>query len=79
VPQLVVPQVADQPYWGGRVAALGIGVAHDGPVATFASLSEGLAALLVPEVRARAAAVAGAIRSDGAMVAAEMLVAAIGR
>jgi hypothetical protein len=33
-PQVVVPQVADQPYWAGRVAALGVGVAHDGPIPT---------------------------------------------
>ena len=24
-PQVVVPQIADQPYWAGRIAALGIG------------------------------------------------------
>ena len=29
--QVVVPQIADQPYWAGRVAELGIGAAHDGP------------------------------------------------
>lgn len=29
-PQVVVPQIADQPYWGSRVAELGIGAAHDG-------------------------------------------------
>ncbi|MFD1326083.1 glycosyltransferase, partial [Micromonospora sonneratiae] len=28
-PQVVVPQAADQPYWAGRVAGLGIGAAHD--------------------------------------------------
>ena len=33
-PQVVVPQVADQLYWAARVADLGIGVAHDGPVPT---------------------------------------------
>lgn len=77
--QLVVPQVADQPYWAGRVAALGIGAAHDGPVPGFASLSAGLATALAPETRARAAAVAATIRTDGAMVAAKRLVAAIDR
>jgi UDP:flavonoid glycosyltransferase YjiC (YdhE family) len=30
-PQLVVPQIVDQPYWAGRVAELGISAAHDGP------------------------------------------------
>ena len=29
-PQVVVPQMVDQPYWAGRVADLGIGTAHDG-------------------------------------------------
>ncbi|WP_399498457.1 IclR family transcriptional regulator [Streptomyces sp. P17] len=30
-PQVVVSQGADQPYFAGRVAGLGIGAAHDGP------------------------------------------------
>jgi vancomycin aglycone glucosyltransferase len=72
-PQLIVPQVADQPYWAGRVAELGIGVAHDGPVPSIESLSAGLRIALVSETRERAVAVAGTIRTDGAMVAAEML------
>ena len=42
-PQVVVPQMADQPYWAGRVADLGIGVAHDGPTPTIESLSAALA------------------------------------
>lgn len=74
-PQLIVPQVADQPYFARRVAELGIGVAHDGRVASFASLSAGLTTLLVPETSERAAALARAIRQDGATVAAELLVA----
>ncbi|WP_157246768.1 glycosyltransferase [Nonomuraea typhae] len=72
-PQVVVPQVADQPYWAARVAELGIGVAHDGPAPTFASLSAALGTALAPETRARAAAVAATIRADGAMVAAKRL------
>lgn len=74
-PQLIVPQVADQPYFARRVAELGIGAAHDGPVATFESLSAGLAIVLSLETRERAAAIAGSIRPDGAMAAAELLVA----
>jgi vancomycin aglycone glucosyltransferase len=69
----VLPQIADQPYWAGRVAALGIGAAHDGPTPTLESLSAALARALNPETRARAAAVAGMIRADGATVAAKML------
>ncbi|MEV0581858.1 glycosyltransferase [Nonomuraea sp. NPDC050310] len=72
-PQVVVPQGADQPYWAGRVAELGIGAAHDGPVPTVESLSAGLRVALSDEVRDRAAAVAGRIRADGAEVAAKLL------
>ncbi|WP_395680631.1 glycosyltransferase [Inquilinus sp.] len=72
-PQVVVPQIADQPYWAGRVAGLGIGAAHDGPMPTFESLSAALRTALAPGTRARAAALAGTIRSDGAAVAAALL------
>ncbi|ACZ87955.1 glycosyltransferase [Streptosporangium roseum] len=78
-PQVVVPQVADQPYWAGRVAGLGIGAAHDGPAPTFESLSAALRTSLAPETRARAAAVAGTVRTDGATVAAKLLLDAVSR
>jgi vancomycin aglycone glucosyltransferase len=77
-PQVVVPQIADQPYWAGRVAGLGIGVAHAGPVPTVGSLSAALEAALSPEVRAQAAAVAGTVRADGAATAAKLLLETIG-
>jgi vancomycin aglycone glucosyltransferase len=73
-PQVVVPQIADQPYWAGRVAELGIGAAHDGPTPTLASLSDALRTALNADTRARAAAMAGRIRTDGATVAARRLV-----
>jgi vancomycin aglycone glucosyltransferase len=76
-PQVVVPQMADQPYFASRVAGLGIGTAHDGPAPTTASLSAALRAALTPQTRARAAAVAGLIRADGATVAATLLLDAI--
>jgi vancomycin aglycone glucosyltransferase len=76
-PQVVVPQIADQPYWAGRVAALGIGAAHDGPTPTFESLSAALRTALAPETRALASAVAPTIRSDGATVAAKLLLDAV--
>ncbi|TPQ23753.1 glycosyltransferase [Streptomyces sporangiiformans] len=76
-PQVVVPQLADQPYWAGRVAELGIGAAHDGPTPTFESLSAALRTALTPETRARARAVAGTIRTDGATVAAKLLLDAV--
>lgn len=78
VPQVVVPQMADQPYWAGRVAALGIGAAHDGPTPTVESLSAALATALAPETRARAKAVAGTIRTDGTAEAAKLLMAEAG-
>jgi vancomycin aglycone glucosyltransferase len=78
-PQVVVPQAADQPYWAGRVADLGIGTAHAGPVPTTESLSAALKTTLTPETRARASALAGTIRTDGATVAATLLLQAVSR
>ncbi|QNA83377.1 glycosyltransferase family 1 protein [Sphingomonas sp. So64.6b] len=78
-PQVVVPQVVDQPFWARRVAELGIGAAHDGPVPTLDSLSDALGIALAPETRARATEVAGTIRGDGAMVAARMMIDLIER
>ncbi|MFD5097373.1 glycosyltransferase, partial [Amycolatopsis thailandensis] len=73
-PQVVVPRIADQPYWASRVAELGIGVAHQDPTPTVESLSAALTTVLSPETRARAKAVADTIRTDGATVAAKLLV-----
>ena len=77
-PQVIVPQLADQPYWAGRVAELGIGAAHDGPRPTLESLSAALETALAPETRATARGVSEAIRTDGAAVAAELLLDAAG-
>nr|ADU56054.1 hypothetical protein CA37-31 [uncultured organism CA37] len=79
VPQIVVPQIADQPHYADRVAELGVGVAVDGPAPTFDSFSAALATALAPETRARAATVAGTIRADGTTVAAELLFDAVSR
>ena len=79
VPQVVVPQWADQPYWASRVADLGIGVAHDAQAPTTESLSAALSSALTPRTRARAAAVADMIRTDGAAVAARLLTDAVSR
>jgi vancomycin aglycone glucosyltransferase len=73
-PQVVVPQWGDQPYFAGRVATLGIGAAHDVKPPTTESLSAALSTVLAPETRARAAAVAATIRTDGAALAAALLV-----
>lgn len=72
-PQIVVPQIVDQPYWASRVADLGIGVAHNGPTPTAESLSAALEIVLNPSTRARARAVAETIAGDGAMQAAKRL------
>lgn len=78
-PQVLVPQGADQPYWACRVAELGIGAGHDGPAPTAESLAAALKAVLTPETRARAGAVAATIRTDGAMVAATLLLDGLAR
>ena len=78
-PQVVVPQWADQPYWARRVAGLGIGVTQDVQALTAESLSAALRTALAPQARARARAVAGTIRTDGAAVAARLLADAVSR
>jgi len=72
-PQLVIPQGADQVYWARRVTELGIGVACDGPVPPQQSVSTALQAILTPATEACARDVARAMRADGAMVAAKLL------
>lgn len=72
-PQVIVPQIGDQPYWAGRVWDLGIGSAHNGPTPTSESLSSALEAALSDGTRARALAVADTTVGDGAMRAARLL------
>jgi len=72
-PQVIVPQIADQPYWAARVAELGIGAAHEGSTPTVDSLSAALTTALTPETQTRASAVADTIQADGATVAAKLL------
>jgi vancomycin aglycone glucosyltransferase len=76
-PQVVIPQGKDQLYWAGRVADLGIGAAHAGPIPTFESLSAALATALTPGTLARAGDVAGRVRTDGAAFAAALLLEAV--
>ncbi|MEU2126296.1 glycosyltransferase [Nocardia niwae] len=78
VPQVVVPQMMDQPYWARRVVELGIGASCGDADPSSASLSAALDLALASTTRARANEVAGMIRSDGATVAARLLLAAIG-
>ncbi|MFH8253449.1 glycosyltransferase [Streptomyces roseolus] len=77
VPQVVVPRAGDQPYWADRVTALGLGAARPAPSPE--ALSAALATALRPDTRARAEAVRGRIRDDGAAVAARLLCEAAGR
>ena len=74
-PQVIVPQIVDQPYWAQRVATLGIGVGHDGPTPTVESLSTALETALRDDTTARAKEVSATIRTDGASVAAKRLIA----
>ncbi|MGW5001583.1 glycosyltransferase [Streptomyces hydrogenans] len=78
-PQVVVARSGDQPYWAGRVAALGIGTAHDDQEPTPASLAAALAPALRPDTRARAKALWGTVRLDGAAKAARLLSETAGR
>jgi vancomycin aglycone glucosyltransferase len=78
-PQVVVPRIADQPYWATRAAALGIGVAHEGSTPTVETLADALTAALTSETRARASVVANTIRTDGATVAAKLLLDLVGQ
>jgi len=68
-----LPERSDQVDQDG-VAALGIGSAHDGPTPTLESLAAALQTAMSPETRARAADMAGRIRTDGASVAAKLLI-----
>jgi vancomycin aglycone glucosyltransferase len=77
-PQVIVPQIVDQPYWAGRVAGLGIGAAHDGPTPSFDSLSAALDRALSQDTHARAADVAARISTDGAAMAATLLLDMVG-
>lgn len=72
-PQVIVPQIADQPYWASRVWDLGIGSAHDGAMPTAESLSAALECALSAGTRERARVTAEKIRDDGAMRAARLL------
>ena len=73
-PQVVIPQHYDQHYWAGRVDQLGIGAAHASSVPTAESLAAALERALRAGTVTCARAVAGAMRGDGAEIAARRLV-----
>lgn len=74
VPQVIIPQFYDQPYWADRVQQLGIGYAHALGLPTADSLATALDAALQRNVAARAREVASVMRRDGARDAAVRLV-----
>jgi vancomycin aglycone glucosyltransferase len=74
-PQLVISQHYDQFYWAQRIAHLGIGRAHPPEVPTTNSLAAALSHVLQPDVTARARFIAGAVRTNGAGVAAQRVMA----
>jgi vancomycin aglycone glucosyltransferase len=69
-PQVVIPQMYDQPYWAERVRHLGIGTAHASGTPSADSLTRAIDRSLQLDVMSRAQSVASEIRSDGARVAA---------
>jgi vancomycin aglycone glucosyltransferase len=74
-PQVVIPQVYDQYYWAQQVDRLGIGTEHPPVAPTADSLAAALDRVLRPAVAARARGVAATVRTDGAQVAAQRLIA----
>ncbi len=76
-PQAVMPQHYDQHYWAQRVQQLGIGIAHAPGTPTSDSLTSALEHVLQPDVIARAQSIASSVRSNGASVAAQRLIAVI--
>lgn len=77
-PQVVDPQLADQPYWASRVIDLRIGATVDNPTPTGESIWDALAVALTPETAARATALAETISTDGAAEAGRLLLDQIG-
>jgi vancomycin aglycone glucosyltransferase len=76
-PQVVIPEIYDQPYWARQVERLGIGTALTSRPLTSDSLTRALEQALTADVKARAHAIAGAVRRDGVDVAAQAIQQAI--
>jgi vancomycin aglycone glucosyltransferase len=70
-PQVVVPQIYDQRYWGRRIDQLGIGAAHPPVAPTVDSLVTALSSAVRPEVKVRAEETT--VRTDGTAIAAQHL------
>jgi UDP:flavonoid glycosyltransferase YjiC (YdhE family) len=76
---MVVPFAADQPYWGERTRALGVGVA---PIPVKALTVDNLAAAITrltadAEMRSRAAALGAKLRQEDGLGAAVKIVRGI--
>lgn len=74
-PQVIIPQRYDQHYWAQRIHHLGLGTAHPPAMPTVGSLTTALSHALRPGPAARAQVIAAAVRTDGARVAAQRLIA----
>jgi vancomycin aglycone glucosyltransferase len=79
VPQVLVPQRYDQPYWAARVERLGIGAGVPSGMPESASLADALAHALEPGTAERARGLAPTIRLDGTRVAAAHLAEVLAR
>jgi vancomycin aglycone glucosyltransferase len=75
VPQVIVPQRYDQPYWARRVHELGIGIGHPPGPPPEDSLTDAIGQALQPETAARARSVSAAMASNGAENAAGLIAA----
>jgi vancomycin aglycone glucosyltransferase len=73
-PQVIIPQHYDQHYWAQRVHHLGIGTSHAPGTPTTDSLTSALKRTLQSQATARAKSIATAVRSDGALAAAQRLI-----
>ncbi|MER6670369.1 glycosyltransferase [Amycolatopsis japonica] len=76
VPQVLVPQMFDQPYFAQRVRDLGAGTSITGEPSVEA-LTLALGEVLRPEVASRARKVGGEVRTDGVDVAAQLLISGV--
>ncbi|HEY1919435.1 MAG TPA: glycosyltransferase [Streptosporangiaceae bacterium] len=73
VPQVVIPQAYDQPYWAQRVTELGIGATCPPGTPDTSSLAEALDQVLQPSVAARAQALRPTLTTTGTQTAATNL------
>jgi sterol 3beta-glucosyltransferase len=74
VPTVICSYFADQPFWGARVKRLGVGTSFPAARLTPQRLTAALREVLVPEVKARAAALGERLRAeDGTRTAVDAL------